>query len=161
MTEETEEILLTEEGYQELEDELRHLKEEKRKEVAEKIKVARDFGDISENAEYDEAKNEQAFVEGRIKKLEKMLENARVVKKEEINNHTVNVGNAVELKEIDTGDVYTYTLVGSAEADPLEHKISNESPIGRAVIGKSIGDEVKVETPDGDAAYKILSITAE
>ncbi len=156
----SDEILLTEEGYEELEEELRHLKEEKRKEVAEKIKIARDYGDISENAEYDEAKNEQAFVEGRIKKLEKMLENARVVKKDEINNHTVNVGNAVELKELGTEEVYTYTLVGSAEADPLQNKISNQSPIGKAVIGNSIGDEVEVETPEGTVEYRILSIKA-
>ncbi len=156
----SDEILLTEEGYEELEEELRHLKEEKRKEVAEKIKIARDYGDISENAEYDEAKNEQAFVEGRIKKLEKMLENARVVKKDEINNHTVNVGNAVELKELGSEEVYTYTLVGSAEADPLQNKISNQSPIGKAVIGNSIGDEVEVETPEGTVEYRILSIQA-
>ncbi len=152
------EVLLTEEGYEKLEEELKHLKEVKRKEVAEKIKVARDFGDISENAEYDEAKNEQAFIEGRIKKLENMLDNAEVVKQDEINDHTVNVGNSVELEELDNGEVYEYTLVGSAEADPLNHKISNESPIGQAVIGKSIGDEVEVETPEDTVSYRIISI---
>ncbi len=156
-----EEVLLTEDGYEELKDELKHLKEVKRKEVAEKIKIARDYGDISENAEYDEAKNEQAFVEGRIKKLENMLENARVVKKDEIDNHSVNLGNTVELKQLDTEEVYTYTLVGSAQADPLNNKISNESPIGSAVIDKSIGEEVEVETPQGETKYKILSIDAE
>ncbi|SDM39816.1 transcription elongation factor GreA [Halarsenatibacter silvermanii] len=152
------EVLLTEEGYEKLEDELKHLKEVKRKEVAEKIKVARDFGDISENAEYDEAKNEQAFIEGRIKKLENMLDKAEVVKQDEINDHTVNVGNSVELEELDNGEVYEYTLVGSAEADPLNHKISNESPIGQSVIGKSIGDEVEVETPEDTVRYRIISI---
>ncbi len=156
-----EEILLTEDGYEELKEELKHLKEVKRKEVAEKIKIARDYGDISENAEYDEAKNEQAFVEGRIKKLENMLDNAKVVKKDEINNHTVNLGNTVELKQLDSEEVYTYTLVGSAQADPLNNKISNESPIGSAVIDKKIGEEVQVETPNGKVEYKILSIDAE
>lgn len=156
-----EEVLLTEDGYEDLKEELKHLKEVKRKEVAEKIKIARDYGDISENAEYDEAKNEQAFVEGRIKKLENMLEKARVVRKDEINNHTVNLGNTVELKELDTEEVYTYTLVGSAQADPLNNKISNESPIGNAVINKNIGEEVEVTTPQGKVKYKILSIDAD
>ncbi len=154
----TEEILLTEEGYEKLEEELEHLTTVKRREVAKRIKVARDFGDISENSEYDEAKNEQAFVEGRIKKLENMLSKARVVKKDEVDEHTVNLGTKVELEDLDTGEIYNYTIVGSAETDPLNCKISNESPIGKAIIGHTIGDCIEVSTPEGKTEYEIISI---
>lgn len=154
----SEEILITEEGYENLEEELEHLVTVERREVAKRIKTARDFGDISENSEYDEAKNEQAFIEGRIKKIEKTLANAKVVKKDEIDEHTVNLGTTVELKDLDRNELFTYEIVGSAEADPLECRISNESPIGKAILGKSIGDEVVVHTPGGVSEYKILSI---
>ena len=154
----TEETLITEEGYENLEEELEHLIKIERREVAKRIKTARDFGDISENSEYDEAKNEQAFIEGRIKKIEKTLANARVIKKDEIDEHTVNLGTTVELKDLDDNKVFNYKIVGSAEADPLECKISNESPIGKAILGKSIDDEVEVQTPGGVTRYKILSI---
>ncbi len=154
----TEETLITEEGYENLEEELEHLVKIERREIAKRIKTARDFGDISENSEYDEAKNEQAFIEGRIKKIEKTLANARVIKKDEIDEHTVNLGTTVELKDLDDNKVFNYKIVGSAEADPLECKISNESPIGKAILGKSIDDEVEVQTPGGVTRYKILSI---
>ena len=154
----TEETLITEEGYENLEEELEHLIKIERREVAKRIKTARDFGDISENSEYDEAKNEQAFIEGRIKKIEKTLANARVIKKDEIDEHTVNLGTTVELKDLDDNKIFNYKIVGSAEADPLECKISNESPIGKAILGKSIDDEVEVQTPGGVTRYKILSI---
>lgn len=154
----TEETLITEEGYENLEEELEHLIKIERREVAKRIKTARDFGDISENSEYDEAKNEQAFIEGRIKKIEKTLANARVIKKDEIDEHTVNLGTIVELKDLDNNKIFNYKIVGSAEADPLECKISNESPIGKAILGKSIDEEVEVQTPGGVTRYKILSI---
>ncbi len=154
----SDEILITEEGYENLEEELEHLVKVERREVAKRIKTARDFGDISENSEYDEAKNEQAFIEGRIKKIEKTLANSKVVKKDEIDEHTVNLGTTVELKNLDDDELFTYEIVGSAESDPLECKISNESPIGKAILGKTIGDEVEVHTPGGVSKYKILSI---
>ena len=154
----SEEVLLTEKGFEKLEEELDHLVNVKRREVAKRIKVAREFGDISENSEYDDAKNEQAFIEGRIKEIENMLRNARVVKDDEINDKTVNIGTTVRLKEKETGKEYTYTIVGSAESDPLNNKISNESPIGKSIIGHTIGDLVKVEIPSGIANYEVLAI---
>lgn len=158
MANETKEVVLTEEGYEKLEEELDYLVNEKRREVAKRIKVAREFGDISENSEYDDAKNEQAFVEGRIQEIENMLRNAKVVKNDEVDDHTVNVGTTVKIKDLDNGDIYTYTLVGSAESDPLENKISNESPIGKNLIGHKIGDQVEVEVPSGKMNYEVLSI---
>ena len=158
MANETKEVVLTEEGYEKLEEELDYLVNEKRREVAKRIKVAREFGDISENSEYDDAKNEQAFVEGRIQEIENMLRNAKVVKNDEVDDHTVNVGTTVKIKDLDNGDIYTYTLVGSAESDPLENKISNESPIGKNLIGHKIGDQVEVEVPSGTMNYEVLSI---
>ncbi|MFW6309138.1 MAG: transcription elongation factor GreA [bacterium] len=152
------EVLLTEEGYENLEEELEHLINVKRREVAKRIKTARDFGDISENSEYDDAKNEQAFIEGRIKEIENMLQNARVIKEDEISDETVNVGTTVKLKDMEDGQEFTYTIVGAAESDPLKNKISNESPIGKSIIGHQIGDIVEVETPSGISSYKILFI---
>lgn len=152
------EVLLTEEGYRNLEEELKYLKNEKRREVADRIKTARDFGDISENSEYDDAKNEQAFVEGRIKEIENMLQNARVIKNDEVSDESVNLGTTVKLMDLDNEEEFTYTLVGAAEADPLNQKISNESPIGKAIIGHQVGDEVEVTTPSGKTNYKILLI---
>ena len=152
------EVLLTEEGFKNLEEELDHLKNVKRREVAKRIKTARDFGDISENSEYDDAKNEQAFIEGRIKEIENMLQYAKVINENEVSDEVVNVGTTVRLKDLDNDEEYTYTLVGAAEADPLKGKISNESPIGDAIIGHQVGDEVNVDTPSGTLNYEILLI---
>src|SRR6056297_3862667 len=151
-------VMLTEEGFKKLENELEYLETEKRREVAKRIKVAREFGDISENSEYDDAKNEQAFVEGRIQEIKNMLSNAHVVKDEEITDKKVNLGTTVMLHDLDSEEKISYTLVGSAEADPLNYKISNESPIGKAILGHVIGDEVTVETPAGEVDYEIISI---
>jgi len=150
--------MLTEEGYEKLENELEYLETEKRREVAKRIKVAREFGDISENSEYDDAKNEQAFVEGRIQEIKNMINNAHVVKDEDVTDKKVNLGTTVMLHDLDSDEKISYTLVGSAEADPLNYKISNESPIGKAILGHGIGDEVTVETPAGEVNYKIISI---
>jgi transcription elongation factor GreA len=154
----SDQVMLTEEGYEKLENELEYLENEKRREVAKRIKVAREFGDISENSEYDDAKNEQAFVEGRIKEIKNMLNNAHVVKDEEITDKKVNLGTQVMLHNLDSDEKIRYTLVGSAEADPLNHKISNESPIGKSILGHAIGDQVKVDTPSGQVEYEIVSI---
>ena len=151
-------VVLTEEGYENLKEELDHLVNVKRKEVAERIKVARDFGDISENSEYDEAKNEQAFVEGRIQEIKNMLDNAEIVREEEVSDEIVSVGNIVKIRDIDTDDEFTYRIVGSAESDPLNNKISNESPIGKAIIGHKVGDSVEIEVPSGLKTYEILLI---
>lgn len=153
-----EQVMLTEEGYNKLENELEYLENEKRREVAKRIKVAREFGDISENSEYDDAKNEQAFVEGRIKEIKNMLNNAEVVRDEDVTDEEVNLGTTVMLHDLDSDEKISYTLVGSAEADPLNYKISNESPIGKAILGHTIGDEVTVETPAGEVDYEIMSI---
>jgi transcription elongation factor GreA len=151
-------VMLTEEGYEKLENELEYLETEKRREVAKRIKVAREFGDISENSEYDDAKNEQAFVEGRIQEIKNMINNAHVVKDEDVTDKKVNLGTTVMLHDLDSDEKISYTLVGSAEADPLNYKISNESPIGKAILGHVIGDEVTVETPAGEVDYEIISI---
>ncbi len=154
----SDQVMLTEEGFEKLENELEYLENEKRREVAKRIKVAREFGDISENSEYDDAKNEQAFVEGRIKEIKNMLNNAHVVKDEEITDKKVNLGTQVMLHNLDSDEKIRYTLVGSAEADPLNNKISNESPIGKSILGHAIGDQVKVDTPSGEVEYEIVSI---
>ncbi|RKD33863.1 transcription elongation factor GreA [Thermohalobacter berrensis] len=152
------EVILTVEGLKKLEEELEHLKTVKRKEVAEKIKHALAFGDISENSEYDEAKNEQAQVEEKIAKLERMLRNAKVIDQEDISLDIVNVGSKVKVKDLEFEDEIEYTIVGSAEADPYEAKISNESPVGKALIGKRVGEVVEVQVPDGVIKYEILEI---
>lgn len=152
------EVLLTAEGIRRLEEELDQLKTVKRQEVAERIKVAIAFGDISENAEYDEAKNEQAFVEGKIIQLENMLRVARVVDDDELNTDVVSVGNTVVLYDEEFDEEVTYTIVGSAEADLLENKISNESPVGSALLGASVGQVVEVTTPSGVIKLKVLRI---
>ena len=140
------EVLLTPEGLKKLESELEVLKTVKRREVAERISAALDFGDISENSEYDDAKNEQAFIEGRILTLEKLLRNARVIEADEDEDETiVSLGKKITLKDLETSDVFEYQLVGSAEADPAEAKISNESPVGQAILGKTPGTIVEVE----------------
>lgn len=153
-----EEILLTQDGYEKLKSELENLINVKRREIAKRIKTAREYGDISENSEYDDAKNEQAFIEGRIKEIQNMLRNARIVKDNEITGKTVSLGTVVELCELATGEEFSYIIVGSAEADPLNFKISNESPIGKAILGHKKGDKVKVKVPSGLMEYEILSI---
>ena len=156
------EILLTEEGFKKIEDELELLKTVRRKEVAERIKVAISFGDISENSEYDEAKNEQAQLEERILKLENILRVAVIIDESSIDTNLVTVGSVVriEVKDAVTGEVeeVEYTRVGAADADASEAKISNESPIGKALLGKVVGDEIDVQVPDGISKIKILEI---
>lgn len=151
------EVILTVDGLKKLEDELETLKTVKRREVAGRIKQAIEFGDISENSEYDDAKNEQAFIEGRIITLEKMLRNARVIDDTE-GREVVALGTTVVLKDKDFGDEEEYTIVGSAEADPGTNKISNESPVGKAVLGKPKGIVVEVNVPAGVLHYEIIDI---
>jgi transcription elongation factor GreA len=152
------EVLLTPEGLQKLEDELEHLKSVKRREVAERIKLAISYGDISEKSEYEDAKNEQAFVEGRIMTLEKMLRNARIIHDDDVDTNLVSIGSTVVLKDVELDEEVEYTIVGSAEADPASNKISNESPVGRALLGKSIGSFVDVAVPAGTIRFQILDI---
>ena len=155
---ETKKFLMTYEGVKKLEDELEYLKAVKRKEITEKIKVALGYGDLSENSEYDEAKNEQAFTEGRILQLENMLKIAEVVDESEIPTDTVSVGSIVKVKDYDFDEEVEYTIVGSAEADPMNFRISNESPVGKGLIGKKVGDVVEVNVPDGVSKFEVLDI---
>ena len=150
--------VLTYTGLKELEDELRTLKTVRRKEIAEKIKEARGQGDLSENAEYDAAKEEQARMEARIVIVEKMLRNAEVIDEDELDRDTINIGSKVVLYDEEFEEEVSYSLVGSAEADPVEGRISNESPLGSALIGRSANDVVSVEAPAGIMKYKIISI---
>ena len=152
------EILLTQEGYNKLEEEVEFLKTVRWKEVAERIKVAISFGDLSENAEYDEAKNEQAQVEERIMKLENMIRKAVIIDESQIDLNVVTIGSIVKVNDVEFDEEVEYTIVGSAEADPYDGKISNESPVGRALLGKTVGDEVDVQVPDGIAKFKIIEI---
>ncbi len=152
------EVILTPSGLQKLEEELDNLKSVKRKEVAERIKIAIGYGDLSENSEYEDAKNEQAFIEGRIITLEKMLRNARVISDDEVNTDTVSIGSTVIVKDLEFGEEIEYTIVGSAESDPLENRISNESPVGEALLGKSKGTVVDVNVPAGVLQYEIIDI---
>ncbi|MCD7033008.1 transcription elongation factor GreA [Metabacillus sp. GX 13764] len=149
---------MTEEGKQKLEQELEYLKTVRRKEVVERIKVARSFGDLSENSEYDSAKEEQAFVEGRVTTLENMIRNAKIIQEDEGSTGQVSLGKTVTFQELPNGDEESYTIVGSAEADPFEGKISNDSPIARSLMGKGVGDEVSVQTPGGEMQVKIVNI---
>ena len=155
---ETKKFVMTYEGVKKLEDELEFLKTVKRKEITEKIKVALGYGDLSENSEYDEAKNEQAFTEGRIIQLENMLKNAVVVDGSEIPTDKVAVGTIVKVKDYEFDEEVEYSLVGSAEADPMSFKISNESPVGAALLGKKVGDVVEVLVPGGVNKFEILGI---
>lgn len=152
-------VFLTFEGLKKLEEELEKLKTVRRKEVAERIKQALAFGDISENSEYDEAKNEQAQLEERIAKLESMLRNAKLIDDEEISTDVVTLGSKVVVKDLEYDEEMEYTIVGSAEADPFNGKISNESPVGSALLGKKKGDIIEVQVPDGSIKYEIISIT--
>jgi transcription elongation factor GreA len=153
-----EELLLTKDGLQKLENELAHLRTVKRKEVAARIKEAISFGDITDNSEYEDAKNEQAFVEGRIITLEKLLRRARLLEKEEIDNSHVSLGSTVRLKNLDLKKDVEYIIVSTAEADPTEMKISNESPVGKAIIGLTVGDKVEVKAPAGTFSYEIVAV---
>ena len=153
-------IILTREGYTKLKREIEDLSTRRRREVAERIKVAREFGDIAENAEYDAAKNEQAMLEARIAKLEERLASARVIEKREISKDVVSVGSKVRLRDVDAKQTVEYRIVGSAEANPAELKLSNESPVGKAIIGHKKGETVEVTTPRGSLKYKILEIKA-
>ena len=152
------EIILTQDGLKKLEEELENLKSVKRREVAERIKIAIGYGDISENSEYEDAKNEQAFIEGRIITLEKMLRNARIINNDEIDIDTVSVGSIVTVEDLEFGDTMEYTIVGTAESDPLQNKISNESPVGKSILGKKKGTVVDVNVPAGIIQYKIVDI---
>ena len=150
--------ILTSEGLKKLEDELDDLIVVKRKEVAQKIKEAREQGDLSENAEYDAAKDEQRDIEARIEEIEKILKNAEIVDEDEVNTDTINVGCQVKILDCEFDEELIYKIVGSTEANSLKGKISNESPVGRALIGKKVGEMVSVDTQVGTVQYKVLDI---
>jgi transcription elongation factor GreA len=154
------EVILTPEGHSKLKEEIEHLSTVKRREVAERIRQAREFGDIAENSEYDDAKNEQAMLEHRIAMLEERLKNARVIDAGEVKTDVVSVGTIVRLRDLDAKETIEYTIVGSAEANPAEYKLSNESPVGRAIIGHKKGETVEVAAPRGSLKYKIMDIKA-
>jgi transcription elongation factor GreA len=154
------EVFLTPDGHDKLKEEIAHLSTVKRREVAERIAQAREFGDITENSEYDDAKNEQAMLEHRIATLEERLASARVVNKKEIPTGVVAVGTKVRLRDVDAGETIEYHIVGSAEANPAEHKLSNESPVGKAIMGHKKGETVEVAAPRGSLKFKIMDIKA-
>jgi transcription elongation factor GreA len=154
------EVILTAEGYEKLKQEIEYLQNDKRREVAERIRVAREFGDIAENAEYDDAKNEQAMLEHKIAQLEERLLSARVISKKEISKDMVSVGSKVRLRDVAANKTFEYHIVGSAEANPAQNKLSNESPVGKAIIGHKKGDVVEVSAPRGALKFKILEIKA-
>ena len=156
---ENKEILLTQDGYDNIEKELEYLKTEKRTEIAERIKVALGFGDLSENSEYDEAKNAQAQNEIKIADLENKLRYAKIINEADIDTKTVQVGNTVKIKDLEFDEDFEYTIVGSTEVDLSQNKISNESPIGLALIGAKKNQVVEVQIPDGIAKYKVLGIS--
>lgn len=156
---ENKEILLTQEGYDNIEKELEYLKTEKRTEIAERIKVALGFGDLSENSEYDEAKNAQAQNEIKIADLENKLRYAKIINESEIDTKVVQVGNTVRIKDLEFDEDFEYTIVGSTEVDLSQNKISNESPIGLALMGAKKNQVVEVQIPDGVSKYKVLDIT--
>ncbi len=151
-------VLVTDEGLKKLEAELEELKSVKRKEIADKIKVALSFGDLSENSEYDEAKNEQAIVEARIATLEQMLKNVKVLDEADLSSDMVHVGSRVKVYDMEFEEEVLYQVVGSTESDPVQGKISDESPVGKALLGHKAGDIVEVETPSGSAKYEILEL---
>ena len=154
------EVILTAEGYEKLKQEIEYLSTQKRREVADRIRIAREFGDIAENSEYDDAKNEQAMLEHRIATLEERLRAARVIEANEITADVVSIGSHVRLKDVDANQTIEYHIVGSAEANPAEHRLSNESPVGKAIMGRKKGETVEVATPRGSLKYKILEIKA-
>jgi transcription elongation factor GreA len=154
------EVVLTKEGYEKLKQEIEILSTEKRREVAERIRVAREFGDIAENAEYDDAKNEQMMLEHRIATLEERLRAARVIEKSEITSDVVSIGATVRLRDVEANKTVEYQIVGSAEANPAENKLSNESPVGKAILGKKKGETVEVSAPRGSLKFKIMATQA-
>ncbi len=155
----TKQVFLTKEGLEKLENELEHLKTVGRKEVAEKIKHARSFGDLSENAEYDEARNEQAQMETRILQIESILKHAEVIDEEEVDVNKITIGSKVKLYDEEFEEEIEYSIVGSTEAAPAQGKISDESPVGEALMGKSVGDVVTVDAPGGAMQFKVLAIS--
>lgn len=152
-------IFFTREGLEKIENEIEYLKTVRRKEVSERIKVALGYGDLSENAEYDEAKNEQAQVEDRIAKLELMVRNARIIDEDSLTDDVVNIGSTVRVKDLEDNEEDEFVIVGSVESDPLEGKISNESPVGSKLIGLKVGDVAEVEVPDGIIKYEVIGIS--
>jgi transcription elongation factor GreA len=154
------EVILTPEGYKKLQAEIEYLSNDKRREVADRIRIAREFGDIAENAEYDDAKNEQALLEHRIALLEERLRDAKVINKKDVAKDVVSVGSKVKLRDVTARETIEYHIVGSAEANPAENKLSNESPVGKAIIGKKKGETVEVAAPRGTLKFKILDIKA-
>lgn len=153
------EVFMTEEGYRKIEEELDELKSVKRKEISDRIKQALEFGDISENSEYDQAKSDQAQLEEKILKLENMLRNSKIIEEDSLNTSVVSIGSTVKVKCLADDEVEEFTIVGSAEADPFNGKVSNESPIGMALIGQKKNAVVKVAVPDGVIEYKITKIS--
>jgi transcription elongation factor GreA len=152
------EVILTPEGYEKLKQEIDYLQNDKRREVAERIRIAREFGDIAENAEYDDAKNEQAMLEHKIMQLEERILSARVITKKEISKDSVSVGSTVRLRDLQAAKTFEYHIVGSAEANPNENKLSNESPVGKAILGRKKGETIEVAAPRGSLKFKILEI---
>ena len=150
--------MYTKQGYQDLVDELKYLKLTRREEIKEQIATARGFGDLSENAEYDEARNEQAKVEARIQELEALIENAEIIDESNMDVRAISLGSVVKLYDEDFEEEITYSIVGSNQADPLEQKISDQSPIGRALMGKKAGDRVTVTAPAGELHFKVLEV---
>jgi len=153
-------VILTPEGYEKLKQEIEYLSNDKRREVADRIRTAREFGDIAENAEYDDAKNEQALLEHRIATLEERLRNARVITKKDVAKDVVSIGSKVKLRDIAAKQTFEYRIVGSAEANPAENKLSNESPVGKAIMGRKKGETVEVAAPRGKLTFKIMDIKA-
>ena len=151
--------MYTKQGYQDLVDELKYLKLTRREEIKEQIAVARGFGDLSENAEYDEARNEQAKVEARIQELEALIENAEIIDESNMDVRAISLGSVVKLYDEDFEEEITYSIVGSNQADPLEQKISDQSPIGRALMGKKAGDRVTVTAPAGELHFNVLEVS--
>lgn len=152
-------VLLTQEGLTKLQDELDNLKNVRRKENTAALKVAKSFGDLSENSEYDEAKNEQAEIEARIAEIENMLKNAEIIDDSDIATDVVSIGAKVSVKDLEDDDVSEYLIVGSTEADPMKGKISDESPLGNALLGHKVGEKVTVEAPMGKVEYEIVNIS--
>lgn len=152
-------VLLTDDGLRNLEQELEYLKTVKRKEIAEKIKVALSFGDLSENSEYDEAKNEQAITEARIADIESMLKNVKIIDKSELSTEVIHIGSNIKVNDVEFNEVCDYQIVGSNEADPTNGRISDESPVGKGLLGHKVGDRVEIETPAGTMVYEVLEIS--
>jgi transcription elongation factor GreA len=153
-------VLLTPEGYEKLKQEIEYLRSDKRREIADRIRVAREFGDIAENAEYDDAKNEQAMLEHKIAQLEERLVHARVIDTGDVDTSVVSIGSKVRLRDLDAKETVEYHIVGSAEANPAEQKLSNESPVGKAIMGRKKGETVEVVAPRGSLKFKIMEIKA-